>query len=94
MCGHTEDANRPRKGLLFVCQNPKCGYMLHADLVGARNVTLRTLLARQDWIRTGYLSTIPDASDREAKAARLQRYAELRWSPEVTTSLRSLTGGR
>jgi putative transposase len=40
------------------------------------------------------LSTIPDASDREAKAARLQRFAELRWSPEVTTSLRSLTGGR
>jgi putative transposase len=23
MCGHTEDANRPRKGLLFVCQNKK-----------------------------------------------------------------------
>jgi putative transposase len=94
MCGHTEDANRPRKGLLFVCQNLKCGYTLHADLIGARHVTLRTLLVRQDWARTGCLSTIPDASDREAKAARLQRYAELRWSPEVTTSLRSLTGGR
>jgi putative transposase len=93
MCGHTEDANRPRKGLLFVCQNPKCGYTLHADLVGARNVTLRTLLVRQDWIRTGYLSMAPDASDREAKAARLSRYAELRWSPEVTTNLRSLSGG-
>ncbi|MBE3558304.1 MAG: transposase, partial [Ktedonobacteraceae bacterium] len=71
MCGHTEDANRPHKGLLFVCQNPKCGYRLHADLVGARNVTLRTLLVRQDWIRTGCVSTIPDASDKEAKAARL-----------------------
>ena len=94
MCGHTEDANRPRKGLLFVCQNLKCGYTLHADLIGARHVTLRTLLVRQDWARTGCLSTIPDASDREAKAARLQRYAELRWSPEVTTSLRSETGGR
>ena len=94
MCGHTEDANRPGKGLFFVCQNPKCGYMLHADLIGARNVTLRTLLVRQDWIRTGYLSTIPDASDKEAKAARLQRYAELRWSPEVTISLRSESGGR
>jgi len=93
MCGHTTDANRPRKGLLFVCQNPKCGYTLHADLIGARTVTMRTLLVRQDWIRTGCLSLIPDASDKEAKAARLQRYAELRWSPDVNTSLRSETGG-
>ncbi len=93
MCGLTSDANRPRKGLLFVCQNPKCGYTLHADLIGARNVTMRTLLVRQDWIRTGCLSLIPDASDKEAKAARLQRYAEVRWSPEVNTSLRDLPGG-
>ena len=93
MCGHTADENRPRKGLLFVCQNPRCGYTLHADLIGARNVAMRTLLVRHDWIRTGCLSIIPDASDREAKAARLQRYAELRWSPDVTTSLRSLSGG-
>jgi IS605 OrfB family transposase len=92
MCGHTEDANRPRKGLRFVCQNPTCGYTLHADLIGARNVTLRTLLVRHDWIRTGTLSLCPDASDKEAKAARLQRYAELRWSPEVT-SLRLEAGG-
>ena len=91
MCGHTADENRPRKGLRFGCQ--QCGYTLHADLIGARNVTLRTLLVRQDWIRTGCLSIIPDASDREAKAARLQRYAELRWSPEGTTSLRLLAGG-
>jgi putative transposase len=84
LCGHTSDDNRPKKGLLFVCQNPKCRYTLHADLIGARNVTLRTLLVRQDWIGTGYLSTAPDASDKEAKAARLQRYAELRWSPDVT----------
>ena len=82
ICGHTADENRPRKGLLFVCQ--QCGYMLHADLVGARNVTLRTLLIRHDWIRTGCLSIIPDTSDSEAKAARLQRYAELRWSPDGT----------
>ena len=94
MCGHTADENRPRKGLRFVCQNKRCGYTLHADLIGARNVTMRTLLVRQDWIRTGCLSTIPDASDKEAKAARLRRYAELRWSPEVTTSLRFLNGGR
>ncbi len=93
MCGHTVDENRPRKGLLFVCQNPDCRYTLHADLVGARNVTLRTLVLRQDWSTTGCLSTTPDASDHEAKAARLRRYAEVRWSPDVT-SLRSQTGGR
>jgi putative transposase len=91
MCGYTADENRPRKGLLFVCQ--QCGYTLHADLVGARNVTLRTLLVRQDWARTGCLSLIPDASDKEAKAERLRRYSELRWSPDVNPSLQSLTGG-
>ena len=91
VCGHTEDSNRPEKGLLFVCQNPNCRYTLHADLVGARNVTLRTLVLRQDWSTTGCLSITPDTSDKEAKAARLQRYAELRWSPDA--SLRSLTGG-
>ncbi len=94
MCGHTCDENHPCKGLLFVCQNPECGCTLHADLIGARNVTLRTLLVWQDYARTGWLTTIPDASDKEAKAARLQRYAELRWSPEVTTSLRLEAGGR
>src|SRR5215472_12471019 len=51
VCGHTADENRPRKGLLFACQNPRCSYTLHADLIGARNVTLRTLLVRHDWIR-------------------------------------------
>ncbi len=90
-CGYTADENRPRKGLRFACQNPTCRYTLHADLVGARNVTLRTLLVRQDWTRTGHLSIAPDASDKEAKAARLRRYAELRWSPDA--SLRSQTGG-
>jgi transposase len=74
MCGYTVDENRPGRGLLFVCKNPRCAFTLHADLIGARNVTLRTLLVRQDWIRTGCLSLIPDASDSEAKAARLSRY--------------------
>ncbi len=78
MCGHTCDENRPRKGLLFLCQN--CHYTLHADLVGARNIAMRTLLIRQDWLSTGCLSVSPDVSSHEAKAARLQRYAELRWS--------------
>src|SRR2546423_2508203 len=72
MCGHTCKANRPNKGLLFVCQN--CHYTLHADLVGARNITMRTLLLRQDWRGTGHLSVAPDVSSDEAKAARLTRY--------------------
>ena len=87
MCGHTCAGNRPKKGLLFVCQH--CHYTLHADLVGARNITMRTLLARQDWVRTGVLSIRPgsldpDVSDDEAKAAQWQRYAELRWSPDTS----------
>ena len=77
-CGYTSSANRPEKGLLFICQH--CQYTLHADLVGARNVCLRTRLVRQDWISTGQLSVAPDVTDREAKAARLRRYAEVRWS--------------
>jgi putative transposase len=86
MCGHTSEANRPGKGLLFVCQN--CHYRLHADLVGARNIAMRTLVVRQDWMATGLLSVAPgsdlgpDVSANEAKAARLSRYAELRWMPE------------
>jgi putative transposase len=36
--GFTAPANRPQKGLLFVCQNPLCHFTLHADLVGARNI--------------------------------------------------------
>ena len=96
MCGHVDKRNRPKKGLLFCCQNKQCSYrqrtgrayILHADLVGARNIAMRTLLTRQDWVRTGHLSTAlgselgPDASDDELKAAklsRLERYAELRW---------------
>ena len=73
-----------RRGLLFVCG--RCGYSLHADLVGARNITVRTRAIWQDWMATGQLSVAPDVTDHEAKAARLRRYAELRWSP-VTSSL-------
>ena len=82
MCGYTSKANRPERGLLFVCQN--CHYVLHADLVGARNVTLRTLLVRQDWMSTGVLSVRPDVSSDKAKAARRERYAELRWSSDTS----------
>jgi putative transposase len=89
MCGHIDDANRLNKGLLFVCQ--RCYYTLHADLIGARNLTMRTLLIRQSWISTGVLSERPDVSSVEAKAERLRRYSELRWS--LVTSLQPFGGG-
>jgi putative transposase len=82
-CGHTSPDNRPNKGLLFICQG--CRYTLHADLVGARNITLRTLLIRQAWVSTGQLSTVPNVSNEETKAARLKRYAELRWSSDTSS---------
>ncbi len=82
-CGYTSKQNRPNHGLLFVCQ--QCHARLHADLIGARNVCLRTLLIRQDWMRTGQLSGAPDVTDDETKTARLSRYAGLRWS--LATSL-------
>jgi transposase len=81
-CGYPSEGNRPEKGLLFVCQ--VCHLVLHADLVGARTVALRTLLARQDWVSTGVLSERPDVSDDEAKAVQRRRYAELRWSPDAS----------
>ncbi len=92
MCGSIDKRNRPGNGLLFVCQNTACSYKvrtghaytLHSDVVGARNIAMRTRLIRQDWVRMGQLSVAPDASDHEAKAARLRRYAELRWSPETS----------
>jgi len=92
LCGYIDKRNRPGNGLTFVCQNTECGYRvrtghayrLHADLVGARNIAMRTRLIRQDWVRTGQLSVAPDVSDSEAKAARLTRYAELRWSPDAS----------
>jgi IS605 OrfB family transposase len=80
-CGHTSKENRPNKGLTFVCQ--QCGYTLHADLVGARNVALRVLLSRQDWESTGLVSAVPDASGDEAKTDYLKRYSGLRWSQDA-----------
>jgi len=92
LCGSIDKRNRPGNGLTFECQNKGCryhvhtghAYWLHADLVGARNIAMRTCLIRQDWVRTGHLSVAPDVSDREAKAARLKRYVELRWSPDIS----------
>jgi putative transposase len=83
-CGLTSKENRPHHGLLFVCTG--CQYTLHANLVGARNVALRTLLVRQDWTSTGWLSGSPDVTDTEAKAKRRQRYLELWWSPVTSPS--------
>jgi IS605 OrfB family transposase len=84
-CGYTAEDNRPGKGLRFICQ--ACQLVLHADLVGARNVALRTLLARQDWVRTGVLSDRPEVADDEAKAVQRRRYRELRWSPDTSHRL-------
>jgi IS605 OrfB family transposase len=84
-CGFASEDNRPNKGLLFVCQ--ECRYRLHADLIGARNVALRTLLTRQDWVRTGLLSVSPDVSCEEANSRRRQRFRELRWSPDTSPHL-------
>jgi transposase len=84
-CGYASTTNRPNKGLSFVCQS--CQYTLHADLIGARNIALRTLVNRQAWLTTGVLSVRPDGSDAEAKAARRARYAELRWSPDPSPCL-------
>jgi IS605 OrfB family transposase len=95
MCGYRDVKNRPQKGLLFLCQNKQClyrqrlgrPYTLHADLVGARNIAMRTRCVWQDWAQTGQLSVAPgsfdgpDLSGDESKAARLARYADLRWSP-------------
>ena len=70
--------HRPQKGLLFSCQ--VCQLVLHADLIGARNMALGTLLAWQDWVRAGVVSTRPEVASEETKAARRRRSAEVRWS--------------
>jgi transposase len=77
------------KALLQGSMAVKVGVYLdgHADLVGARNVALRTLLARQDWVSMGVLSERPDVSSDEAKAAQRRRYAELRWSSDTSSGL-------
>ncbi|GAA5438082.1 RNA-guided endonuclease InsQ/TnpB family protein [Deinococcus aquaticus] len=84
-CGHTSKGNRPGAGLEFVCE--VCGHRGHADRVASVNIGLRTMLVRQDWMSTGALSVRPDVSDVEVKAARLSRYAELRWNPDTSLAL-------
>jgi len=81
-CGHCSKGNRPGNGLSFVCE--VCGKKGHADLMAGRNIALRTLLVRQDWMSTGVLSIRPDVSYSETKAAHPQKYAELRWSTDTS----------
>ena len=80
-CGHVSKQNRPNKGLTFRCVC--CNHTLHSDLVGARNIALRTLLLRQDFESTGRISAVPDVSHEETKAKYLPRYLELRWSADT-----------
>lgn len=80
-CGHVSKQNRPNKGLIFRCV--ACNHELHSDLVGARNIALRTLLLRQDFESTGRISAVPDVSHEETKAKYLPRYLELRWSADA-----------
>ena len=61
-CGYISPQNRPQKGLLFVCQC--CHYTLHADLIGARNISLRALAIRQDWMATGKPVSCPRCDGR------------------------------
>lgn len=87
-CGHTSKANRKSAGLLFECK--ECNYRLHADLIGARNVCMRTLSVWQDQADTGRLSFVPvpigdnNMSDVDTKTERLQKYSGLRWSPDTS----------
>jgi IS605 OrfB family transposase len=85
VCGHIGRENRPNHGLSFVCTH--CGHSIHADLVAARNISMRTLFVRQVWAETGRLSAVPEASNEEAKAERLKRYSELRWSSDASLVL-------
>ncbi len=89
-CGHTGKENRPDKGLIFSCV--ACNSTLHADLVGARNISMRAFSVWQDWTETGFLSITPDVSRYEVKAERLSRYSELRWSA-VTSPTHNLRFG-
>jgi transposase len=73
-CGYASEDNRSGKGLLFVCQT--CHPKLHADLVGARYVALRTLLARYGRVSTGVLSERPEVSCDIAKVAQRRRYSD------------------
>ena len=50
-------------------------------------LSVSTAITRSMRIWWGHLSIVPDAPDDEAKAAQLQRYAELRWSLDARPAL-------
>lgn len=55
-CGHTNKHNCPNQGLTIGCSRSR-GFELCADLVGGRNVAMRTLLLRQYGRNTRLLVT-------------------------------------
>ena len=88
-CGHTSKDNRKNGNIIFKCV--MCSYTLHSDLLGSRNILLRTISVLQDKTETGLLVKKPNVSDVETKAERLKRFSELRWSSD--TSQRALAVG-
>lgn len=78
VCGYIDIKNRPNKGLNFICQC--CGHQDHADRIGAKNILMRTTLARQCLVSGGTLSKYLNVTSDEAKAERLKAFLELRWS--------------
>lgn len=81
-CGHTSRDNRKNGSVIFKCVC--CGYEVHSDLLGSRNVLIRTILVRQDLIGKGALVNKPNVSNVESKAERLKRFSELRWSSDTS----------
>lgn len=78
VCGHIDKANRPNKGLNFTCQC--CGHKDHADRIGAKNILMRTTLARQCLVSGGTLSKYLNVDSDEAKGERMKIFLQLRWS--------------
>jgi IS605 OrfB family transposase len=66
-CGYLDAGNR--HGHNFSCK--ACGFTLHADLNGSRNIRLRGLLVRQDLGGNGLSSVSPRSTDGLAVAGKL-----------------------
>ena len=64
-CRSVTGANRPKKGLLFHCEN--YGFEQHVALVGERKTPLRVVLTWQDSSRTGCILAIADVSSVDSK---------------------------
>lgn len=81
-CGHTSKENRPSGSVIFKCKC--CGYEAHSDLVGGRNILMRTISQRQRLLETGCFVKKPIVSDVDPKKERLKRYSTLRWSQDAS----------